>query len=326
MSELENAIDAMIDSAVLDKPAKEAPAAPVAAPATPAKAPVKVPAAPADDQDAPADEGETPEGDESQPANDVEKTPWPKSAVNAMERKDKKLYKKDSQIADLNKQLSDAAFLEAQLAKIKGGQAAPVADPADPEPDLSKYNDWAKYNRDLTAWNMRQIEQSKQQAQPGKPDPVREKFITERTEYAVKSVQTLIQSNPEFLPIFQQNADVIDDFSEATKDVLLKSDNPALATAVLAQEGQLENLGEMSPALAEKVIAQAILRGQSLIKQVAAAGDDGDGDEGDDEPQALPAKKVSSAPAPLSAAKAVGQGSKGADKMSEAEFRKKFLE
>ncbi len=308
MSDTDTAIDAMIETAVL--PVKEAPAAPAAAPAAPAKAP-------AADQDAPK------EGDESQP-NQEDRTPWPKSAENAMARKDKKLYKKDQQLADLNKQLSDAAFLEAHLAKLKGGQAAPVADPADPEPDLSKYNDWAKYNRDLTAWNMRQIEQSKQQAQPGKPDPVREKFVTERTEYAVKSVQTLIQSNPEFLPIFQQNADVIDDFSEATKDVLLKCDNPALATAVLAQEGQLENLGEMSPALAERVVAQAVLRGQALIK-VAAASEGGDGDEGGEQPQAQPAKRVSAAPAPLSSPKAVGTGKKSADKMSEAEFRKEFL-
>ncbi len=322
MTQIETAIDAMIDTAVLDKPAKEAPAAPAAAPAAPAKAPVKETAAPAADQDAPAEQAE---GGESQPENDVEKTPWPKSAVNAMERKDKKLYKKDSQIADLNKQLSDAAFLEAHLAKIKGGQAAPAVDPADPEPDLSKYNDWAKYNRDLTAWNMRQIQKSEQAQQPGKPDPVREQFVKERTEYAVKSVQTLIQSNPEFLPIFQQNADVIDDFSEATKDVLLKCDNPALATAVLAQEGQLENLGEMTPALAERVVAQAVLRGQALIKQVAAAAEGGDGDEGGEQPQAQPAKKVSTAPAPLTSAKAVGQGVKSADKMSEAEFRKSFL-
>lgn len=318
MSDIDTAIDALADTADVKAPVKEAIIAPAAA-ATPA--PVK-PAAPAVDQDAPAKDGEKKEGDESQPETDVEKTPWPKSAVNAMERKDKKLYKKDSQIADFQKQLNDPAFLETQLAKLKGGQAAPAVDPADPEPDLSKYNDWAKYNRDLTAWNMRQIEKSKA-PQPGAPDPVREKFVKERTDYAVKSVQALIQSNPEFLQIFQQNADVIDDFPETTKDVLLKCDNPALATAVLAHEGQLENLGEMTPALAERVIAQALIRGQSFIKKVAAAEEGDGGDE--EQPQAQPAKKVSAAPAPLSQAKAPGKGGKAADKMSEAEFRKEFL-
>lgn len=326
MSELENAIDAMIDTAELDKPAaKEVALTPAAGAPAPVKAPVKAPAAPADDQDATAEEGAQ-EGDEN-PSVKEARIPWPKTAEYAVSRRDKKIGKLSEENATYTRQLNDAAFLESQLAKLKGGQAAPVADPADPEPDLSKYNDWAKYNRDLTAWNMRQIEKSKQTEQVGKPDPVREQFVRERTDYAVKSVQTLIQSNPEFLPIFQQNADVIDDFSDGIKDVLLRCENPALATAVLAQEGQLENLGEMTPALAERVITQAVLRGKNLIKQVAS-GDEGGGEEEgeDDEPQAQPAKKVSTAPAPLSSAKAVGQGSKGADKLSEAEFRKKFLD
>ncbi len=304
--------------AKIDKLAETADVKPVAA-AKPVDvapaAPAKEPAAPAADQDAP-------EADENQEGEEA-RTPWPKTAENAVKRRDKKLNKLNESVRDYSQKLNDPKFLKDQLAKLEGGKiAAPAANPADPEPELAKYDDWGKYNKDLTAWNVRQLEAAKAASVKVETPESKEHtaWVAQRTDVAVNQVKELVTQNPEFLHVFQQNADVIDDFPDTVKNALLKSDNAALATIVLAQEGSLEDLGEMSQALAEKVIAQAIIRGQKFIKQSEDAGEEATMQA---PPPAL--KKVSAAPAPMTPSKTVVAGKKSADKMSDAEFRKEFL-
>lgn len=328
--------EATIDQIIADKKtevaeaakpaAKTAPAA--AEPVKAAPAPVKAaPAAtPAEGEDAPAgDEGAAEdaaagEGDES-------RTPWPKTAVNAMARRDRKLNQLRARDADRESKLSDAAFLEQRLADLKGGKkpagTAPQVDPNDPEPEITKYDDWDKYQNDLRAWDKRQVtrEVKGSLTETTKTEQA-EAQIAAHVDKARAKADEVIATNPEFLDIVQQNADVIDAFPAHVQHALLKADNATLAVVVLANEGILEDLAEMSPALAEKTITAAQARGMALIAK-------SEGSEGAEPAEvktpAQPAKKVSQAPAPMKAAKTVTQsGTKRAKDMNDKEFRKEF--
>lgn len=305
--------------------AKTAVAAPAPIKAAPAATPAEAAAAPAGDaaaegaaEDAAAGEGDdSPEG----------RTPWPKTAVNAMARRDRKLNQLRARESERESKLSDPAYLEQRLAELKGGNKAPgnapAHDPADPEPDITKYNDWDKYQADLRAWDKRQVTREVKGS-------LTETTKAEQADARVEALATtqrakadeVIATNPEFLDIVQQNADVIDAFPVHVQHALLNADNATLAVVVLANEGTLEDLAEMSPALAEKTIKAAQARGMALIAK----------DEGSEgaEPAAgklpaQPAKKVSQAPAPLKAAKTVTQsGTKRAKDMNDSEFRKEF--
>ena len=320
--------EAQMDTLITEKTAEVAAAAKPAAKAAPVAAdPAK--AAPAAEPkpaaaEAPADgaDGEGDEGDDSPEG----RTPWPKTAVNAMSRRDKKLNQLKAEKAERDQKLNDAAYLEQRLAELKGGNKpagkAPQGNPADPEPDITKYDDWDKYQSDLRAWDRRQVAaELKGTLTETQKAEQQDALIADRAKIAATQAQEVIAKNPEFLDVVQQNADIIDAFPNHVQHALLQADNATLAVVVLANEGTLEDLAEMSPALAEKTIKAAQLRGLALVKS----------DEGSDPadaaaPAAAPAKKVSAAPAPMKAAKsAIQSGPKSPKNMNDTEFRKEFF-
>lgn len=329
--------EATIDQLIEDKKTEVAAAQPAAKPAA-APAPVKAAPAPKA-AETPAEGDEAPAGDAAaegaaEDAADAEgdinpetRQPWPKTAVNAMARRDRKLNQLRARDAERESKLSDPAYLEQRLAELKGGNKAPgnapAHDPADPEPDITKYNDWDKYQADLRAWDRRQVEKSVKGTltETQKAEQAEARLEALATTQRAKADE-VIAANPELLDIVQQNADVIDAFPAHVQHALLNADNATLAVVVLANEGTLEDLAEMSPALAEKTIKAAQARGMALIAK-------DEGSEGAEpaagKPAAQPAKKVSQAPAPLKAAKSITQsGTKRAKDMNDSEFRKEF--
>lgn len=323
--------EATIDQIIADKKTEVAAAEPaaVAAPAPVKPAPVKAAAAeaPADDVAAPAGDAEGAADDAAAGEGEEGRTPWPKTAVNAMARRDRKLNQLRAQSAERDAKLSDPAYLKSRLAELEGGKkpagVAPQADPSDPEPDITRYQDWDKYQTDLRAWDKRQVMKEVKGS-------LTETQKTEQADARIEALATtqrakadeVIAANPELIDIVQQNADVIDAFPIHVQHALLNADNATLAVVVLANEGTLEDLAEMSPALAEKTIKAAQARGMALIAN-------GEGSEGAEpaagKPAAQPVKKVSQAPAPMKSAKAVTQsGTKRAKDMNDSEFRKEF--
>ncbi len=304
-----------VDQLITDKKTEIAEAAAAVPAPAETPAPKQEPAAPAE-----AEQETDVEGDGS-PEN---KTPWPKTAVNAMSRRDKKLNHFKAQLSERDQKLNDATFLEQRLAELKGGNKpvgiTPQVNSADPEPDITKYDDWDKYNKDLRAWDKRQVvaELKGSQTETQKTEQENSQFEALANKASTKAAE-VIEKNPEFFDIVQQNADIIDAFPTHVQHALLQADNATLAVVVLANEGSLEDLSEMSPALAEKTIKAAQARGMSLIAK----------DEGSDiavEAPAAPAKKVSQAPAPMRAAKsAIPSGTKRAKDMNDGEFRKEFF-
>ncbi len=302
--------DLAVDQIITEKKTEVAEAAkPVVAPV--AEAPKPEQAAPAEDK---APEGETEDAGESE-----SRTPWPKTAVNAMARRDRKLNQLRARDAERESKLSDASFLEQRLSELKGGNKPAAVASADPEPDITKYNDWDKYNADLRAWDRRQVaaELKGSMTETQKTEQANSQFEALATKASTKAAE-VIASNPEFLDIVQQNADVIDAFPEHVQHAILNAENATLAVVVLANEGTLEDLAEMSPALAEKTLKAAQARGVALINK-------GEGSTMIDEAPAAPVKTVSRAPAPMKSARTVPHsGMKRAKDMNDTEFRKEF--
>ena len=272
--------------------------------ATKTDAPAKNEAAPAADK---------PDGDETSEKRPAKvREPWPETAVHAISRRDRKLSKLEEQRKQQDSQWSDPKAIEARLSELRPKVDASV-DPKDPEPELSKYNDWAKYNRDLYDWNKRRDqreEKAKQTAAPAPAaaDPAKAQWVQQRTTNAVEKAKELITLDPSYANVFTQSQDIIDSYPEATQEALLKSENAALAVIVLSEEGLLEDLGDMAPRLAEKVIAQAIARGKS---QLNVGGE-------------VQTKTVSDAPMPSRRPSAPSTSGKKGKDLPEDEFRKKY--
>lgn len=243
------------------------------------------------------------------------KTPWPDDARRHFERKSNQLKESRKQYEELQKNIGDEKWLREQLKKF---EPAAASDPNDPQPDIAKYQDWVKYNQDLTAWNLRQLQKQQQPKQEApKADPKREEWVQERSKHVTDKTREMLTAHPEYLPVFQQNQDLLDDLPEATKDILLASDNAALAVLQMAHEGTIHDLPDMAPRLAQKVILKAIADGAALIG-AATPNEDGDG-----ETQAP--NTVSRAPAPMRESKTSKSGAKDPTKMSDDEFRSAFM-
>lgn len=248
--------------------------------------------------------GKKPEESEVKDPN-AYKTPWPKTAIDVMNRKDKKIEAARKELEELRKQLADAKYLKQKLQEL---EPAPATDQNDPAPDISKYQDWVKYNQDLTAWNVRQLQ--KQQAQPAKPvdkpvDPQKAAWQQQRLSHVTNKTRELLEAHPEYLPVFQQNQDLLDDLPQETKDILLATDNAALAVLQMAQDGTLGDLPYMGAPLAQRTIMDALGRAAALVTANGT--------------------QVSQAPAPIKTSKNVKTAEKDASKMTDDEFRKAFL-
>ncbi|MDE2099121.1 MAG: hypothetical protein KGL39_17840 [Patescibacteria group bacterium] len=263
--------------------------------------------------DKPATDAKPAEG--SEPKENF-RTPWPKSAIDVMNRKDKKIAAANEKVSAFEKQLKDAAFLRQRLQELE--PPAPAADPNDPAPDISKYDDWVKYNRDLTAYNLRQLQKAQsanKTDESAKVDPQKALWRQQRSQNTATKAAELLKAHPEYMPVFHQTADLIDDLPETTKDLLLATDNPALAVLQMLQDGTLNDLPHMAPPLAERVIMKAMADSGALLN--ANSDDDG-------EPPA-PINTVSRAPAPMKESKTSKAGTKDPTNMSDADFRAAFL-
>lgn len=287
------AIDAMVNAAM--GATTETPAA--------AKT-VTEPAATENQSDA---EGQGNENTDKAPAV---KDPWPRSAVNAISRREKKLAKREAEIADYQKKVKE---YEEKIARYEPA-ANKAVDPNDPEPDMAKYNDWNLYQKDLVKWTLRQ--ENKQAAAAKQPTGDASRYTAEempvvqqRTQYAVQRIQEITKAHPELVDVIRQSGDALNDLPKETELLLLQSEDPVLAVLALNHDGILDDLGEMGKGLAARTIAAAVARGRELFGTGSAPAQ---------------TQTVSAAPAPVSQPRAPSRSAKSGTDLPEAEFRKKY--
>lgn len=256
---------------------------------------------------------------------------WPKKYANALARRDRNATKHRSELSAAQQKITD---LEQRLAKqgnadtreVKKAQAVTEA-VREGEPKLEDFQNWGDFNKALVKWEAQvaTAEAMQKQAEANKKETnlaQQQAAGVAREKRIVQQADDLIKKNPEFLEILQENADILDNLPPEITNVLADADNSAVAVFVLAKtDGALDALAKMSRDQAIKYVAKAEAIGMAHFGNQT---DENEG-EGIDTPEPE-AKRVSSAPLPMKAARNSSSGKRTLDKMYENGDEKLFEE
>ena len=195
---------------------------------------------------------------------------FPKKAVNALNRKDKKITKLRAQLRELE-------------AKQAAMQQAKAPEPVNPD-DFENYGDY------ISAQIKASVEQQTQQSQAD----LQQQQLTEQQaavkaqqdQYIIEQAQEASQTFSDLPQVWQQNSALLDAMPKAVEDIFYNIDNAPAAVYMLAKEGKLESLLYANPAIAAYEIVNAQNRGLELLSKTQ--------------------KRVSQAPQPISKAKGTG--------------------
>lgn len=247
--------------------------------------------------------------DNGQPKAKPHKEQWPKSAENAMSRRDKTIRRQQAQIQELMQRVNaaqPAAQQNAQTQQPQSQNQAGAKAPANAEPNEADYDNFGEYLKDLARWEARKqfADESQKHQQSRESEQLNEWRVQSEKSIEAKAAQ-YIQTIPDYQAVMTENMDFLDTMPQVLADLFYQADDAALAFYNLAKADQLENLLRMTPAQA----AFAIGKAQGIaVNQTQGAGQPNN--------QAQPAKKTTSAPAPLSSGKGTTASSKPVEDMS----------
>lgn len=223
---------------------------------------------------------------------------FPKKAVNAITRRDRQIGKLRAQF---EQERAARAELEAKIAQLQQ-PAQPVK--TDGPPKETEFNTYAEYlearqefllNQKLSERDAKASEAQKKQTEALQTQK-EQAWAAERETVVAKQAQEFTSTVPDAQAVFEEYADVIDEFSPELQRLFLEADNTPLAFYNLAKEGKLEALVSMPLARAAMEI------GRAQVKAVQ--------------------KPQTKAPAPLPAARGSVAGSKSLEQMSPDELLK----
>lgn len=235
---------------------------------------------------------ETPEGESTEPeaGNEPKEEMFPKKAVNALSRRDKKIGKQAAELAQLRHELE--ALRKAQPSESQAKETEPQ------EADFETYGQYLKAIARYEAKNL--VSETKKEDSEQKAQSAEKEWEAERAEAIDENADQAKAAFPDFKKVLDSASDDkgIIQLSPHVRKTLLEADNGAFALYVLAKEGLLDEVNAMSPARAAMTIARMEDKGLALSKQ----------------------KPVTQAPAPMIPAKGVATGSKPAERMSGKEL------
>lgn len=250
-------VDAMVDAAIAETettPQSETPEAP-AEPEAPASPEVDAPAEP-----------ETPA--------DSDNVVFPKKAVNAISRRDKKIGKQQAQIEQLKQRLQEIE------------KSATVKQTASPAPNE---NDYASYGEYLAALATHAAREERSAARSEEAEAQREEtskqLETATAELRSARAEVITESGYQAQAAIPDFKEVIDSASvmengrprlplnETAQEAFLEAgEDAAYALYSLAKEGILEDLNEMSLARAAMTISRHVDKGRALSKAKTETG------------------------------------------------------
>lgn len=235
-----------------------------------------------DTESAPTEKAESPK----EPAS--HKEAWPKSAVNAFNKKNQKIHKLEREIAEL----------KSKIAPI------PNEDSWDKSyAELLEAKTVASVENKFTE---RQIE-----ALSAQKEQVEQEFFAERFQESSARAAEYKQSISDYESTLTPYAPAINSASPEMLQLLFSANDPALASYGLAKLGILHEVLQMPPQLATAYIAQGELYGRQQKLQATPVAQ---------QPQ-LPAQQASVAPRPIEVSGSpAGGGVKDPLKMSKEEF------
>lgn len=213
---------------------------------------------------------------------------FPKKAVNALNRKDKKINKLNAKLRELEAKLNEAPK---------------QAEQKDINPDdFENYGDYLSAQVDALVeqrMSQSQSDMQKQQLteQQTQIKEARDMHIVEQAQEAAKVFTDLPQ-------VWQQNAAILDALPESIADIFYSIDNAPAAVYTLAKEGKLQDLAYKNPALAAYEIVNAQNKGLDMLSK--------------------PQTRVSQAPAPMDKTKGTAKASKSVTQLSGKELLDRF--
>lgn len=206
-------------------------------------------------------EAEAPEAEVSE--NDVDENGFSKKARNAYSHQKAQANKFRHKANELAKEVES---LKAKLAQTKEVK---------PEPKQENYDTYDKFIEDKVEYKTEQkiadYEQNQAKAKLADLEgQLKANEIAERDEYIAQKAQELIKQDPEYISILQNNAELIDSFSDDLTSVLRYMDNAPLAIRNLAKEGRLEAIKSMPINVATVELIQAQYRSNPVSQPVSA--------------------------------------------------------
>lgn len=208
---------------------------------------------------------ETAESPEEQPqqegAKQEEDVPFPKKAVNALSRRDKKIGKLSAEVEQLRSQLQQYTAAQTQATQSKQSDA---------EPNMGDYATLADYVKAMTKWETQQaLNQDKQKFQEHTIRQQEAAVLSKRADLFDAKIAEYEAKLPDFNDLSEEHEDLIGTFSPGVTRAILKADDGPLGLYVLAKEGKLESLANMSPNQVEAVLAKAETRGAAYLQKIS---------------------------------------------------------
>lgn len=188
------------------------------------------------------------EGEEGQSDNE----PFPKKAVNALNRAKREKRQLRAQVK----------ALEAQMAELKG--ANPTASYTPPDPN--KFDSYTEFNN---ANVQHQIKTAMEEAQnKGKLEALegqRNQLAAQRNAELAHTAAETAKQLPDLPNVVGQYAQQLDSVSADVAEIIYEMDNAPLAVYTLAKEGILEDVLSAPPYIAAVHLMNAQARGERLL-------------------------------------------------------------
>ncbi len=222
---------------------------------------------------------------------------FPKKAVNAISRRDKKIGKQAAEIQQLreeNERLKQTAT------------PTPKKEDGPPKEEDFEGKSYGEYLRAVARYEATQIHKETQTKDTESKELTEaQKWERERAEAIDKSAEAAKAAFPDFDDVLEEHLDAngVIPLSPHVRKALLEAENGAYALYALAREGLLEEINDMSPLKAAMTIARMEDKGLSLSKKKAET-------------------PTTQAPAPMTPAKGAASAAKPLHQMSPEELLK----
>ena len=210
-------------------------------------------------QQQPADTVEDTVTDEATPKADE---PFPKKAINKIQRKERQVRQLRAQKREL-----EGKIAEFEKAKASAAPSKPIS------PD-----DYETYGDYLVAIGESKIEKKfvdRDQERSKSELDAEQKFIqTQQQELFVQERDQMFADIPDAKAVFTKALPTLNSLPSAIEELIFELDSPVIALYTLAKEGRLDNLSSMSLPLAAAELVAAQIRGAQTLNSVpAVAGD-----------------------------------------------------
>lgn len=192
--------------------------------------------------------------------------PFPKKAINALSRRDKKIGQLQAERQQLLRELESLRASPQTQNKAK----------PDEEPSVDNFETFADYNRALVEYNAKKHSQDGiKQFQDQQRQIQQQAWIAEQDDAMSVEIERVIESDATAKQLLMENIDVVQSFTPELNMVAYQLQsagiNPVHGCLQLAKEGSLANLLSVPPQIAAAMIASASERAKSQPKPVTKA-------------------------------------------------------